>query len=586
MRRALPRRFIVLAVLVFVSLTVQVLPAFAQAPVPKVTISGLFDQITSMGRNTYDGNLTRNSDSEWYARTRFRPDFEFAVGRVKAVLGLEIDLMYGQGGPNDGGFPGNTTGAVCGAGIGGAFGNVGVTPPGGKINTNGCLDLNTDVGGMIEIKWIYTEFPLTGKDSLLPFIPVETMARAGGQPFDTLAGYKLAQYANGDFAGISAVTTFTSNIRTNLAWVIVEDQLAGANRGNPSLKTGRGEDYALIFSPEFTPLKGLDLKPLYSWFHADGQTSGSARRNLVNRGSAGGALNNPLSRGAPQAPPAAGDPNYHEDRHTIGIDARWRIGGFGLDPTFYFQWGRVDSQAFDNGPGANGVGTKKVTADMSAFHVDLIASYQLGPVLIEGRGVYSTGNKARDNLAKGIRYYQPLDTDGNYWAGGWTQFWASGVDYFNQNTVSTGNYVGYDRYGRGGVAGRVTYFLTPTVSLYGVVHALFTAQSVDTDTASQLGVTGGTGIAVRTTVSQKSWVSGDSNYLGTELNLGLTWNFSANTAFDLVGGYLFSGSGLDASECRTFVTGATPNAACSNGTVVKMAAKDAYTLAARIRFAF
>src|SRR5215813_13982383 len=153
------RRFLVTAVLTLVTLVALAPPGFAQAPVPKVTISGLFDQVTSMGRNTYDGNLTRNSDSEWYARTRFRPDFEFAVGRVKAVLGLEIDLMYGQGGTNDGGFPGNNSGAVCGVGQGGAFlGNVGVTPPGGKVNTNGCLDLNTDVGGMIEIKWIYTEF--------------------------------------------------------------------------------------------------------------------------------------------------------------------------------------------------------------------------------------------------------------------------------------------------------------------------------------------------------------------------------------------------------------------------------------------
>jgi hypothetical protein len=253
------RRFIVPAVLVVVSLTAQVLPAFAQAPVPRVTISGLFDQITSMGRNTYDGNLTRNSDSEWYARTRFRPDFEFAVGRVKAVLGLEIDLMYGQGGPNDGGFPGNNSGFSPGCGA--PTGAFGTTPPGGKVNTNGCLDLNTDVGGMIEIKWIYTEFPLTGKDSLLPFIPVETVARAGGQPFDTLAGYKLALYANGDFAGISAITTFTPNIRTNLAWVILEDQLAGANRGNPSLKTGRGEDYALIASLEISPSRGWISSP-------------------------------------------------------------------------------------------------------------------------------------------------------------------------------------------------------------------------------------------------------------------------------------------------------------------------------------
>ncbi|HEU5303706.1 MAG TPA: hypothetical protein VFU40_03595, partial [Gemmatimonadales bacterium] len=175
------RRVIVAAVFAFVILAMLAPPGFAQAPAPKVTLSGLFDQVTSMGRNTYDGNLTRDSDTEWYARTRFRPDFEFAVGRVRAVLGIEIDLMYGQAGANDGGFPGNVSGTNSGC----------------KVNTNGCLDLNGDVGGMLEVKWIYTEFPLTGKDSLLPFIPIETMARAGAQPFDTLAQYKLAQYANG-----------------------------------------------------------------------------------------------------------------------------------------------------------------------------------------------------------------------------------------------------------------------------------------------------------------------------------------------------------------------------------------------------
>ena len=569
------RRSLVAAVLTLVTLVTLASPGFAQAPVPKVTISGLFDQITSMGRNTYDGNLTRNSDSEWYGRTRFRPDFEFSVGRVRAVLGLEIDLAYGQMGPNDGGFPGNTSGAA-----GGVAATAGSPVPGCKVNTNGCLDINTDVGGMIEIKWIYTEFPLTGKDSLLPFIPVETMARAGGQPFDTLAQYKLAQFANGDFAGVSAITTFTPNIKTNLAYVIIEDQLAGANRGNPSLKTGRGEDYSIIFSPEFTPTKGLDIKPLFDWIHADGQTSGTVRRNLVNFGTVGGTLNGTAARGGPLTPAAAGDPTYHENRYTIGVDARWRVGGFGLDPTLYYQWGTVDSQAFITSPGATG--SKKTSADMTAFLLDVIGSYQLGPLLLEARGSYSTGNKARDNLATKIRYFQPLDTDGNYFAGGWTQFWASGVDYFNQGWATTGNYIGYDRYGRGSIAFRATYNITPALSLYGVVHTFLTAQAVDTDTGSQLAATGGAGTPARITISPKSWASGDSNYVGTEGNLGMTWRFSANTAFDLVGAYLFAGDALDASECPGQAAGTT----CSASVARKKSAQDAYTLAARVRLAF
>jgi hypothetical protein len=570
------RRFIVTAVLAFAILAMLAPPGYAQAPAPKVTLSGLFDQITSMGRNTYDGNLTRNSDSEWYARTRFRPDFEFSVGRVRAVLGVEIDLMYGQAGPNDGGFPANVSGQA-----GGVAG-------GTKVNTNGALDLNSDVGGMIEIKWVYTEFPLTGKDSLLPFIPVETMSRAGAQPFDTLAQYKLAQFANGDFAGISAITTFAPNIKNNLAWVILEDQLAGANRGVPSAtKPARGEDYSLIVSPEFTPTKGLDIKPLFDWFHAEGNTAGSSRRNLVNTATAtsgtaaagNGTLNGAFGRSQLGNP--NGDPTFHENRYTIGMDARWRIGGFGLDPTLYYQWGKIDNMAADRSPGSAGL-VGKHTADMSAFLLDVIASYQLGPLLIEARGSYSTGNKARDNLASTIRYFQPLDTDGNYFAGGWTQFWASGVDYFNQGWATTGNYVGYDRYGRGSFALRTTYNVTPALSFYAVGHALMTAKAVDTDTGSQLASAGGVGTPARTTVSPNSWVSGDSNYVGTEFNLGMTWRFSANTAFDLVGAYLFAGEALDAAECP----GSAAGSQCAAAVARKKSAQDAYTLAARVRLAF
>src|SRR5881296_2780498 len=270
----------ILAALLIVALTAP--SAFAQAPTPKVTINGLFDQVTAMGRNFYDGNLARDNDREWYARTRFRPDFTFEVGRVKAVLGLEIDLMYGQGGPNDGGFPGNNTGTAGGV-LNVVGGNVQNSNSGCKNNSNGCLDLNTDVGGMIEIKWIYTEFPLTGKDSLMPFIPVDTIARAGGQPWGSLANYKVV-YANGDFAGVSAVTTFAPNLKTNLAYVMVEDELAGSDRTDTVLggKPTRGNDFAIIISPEYTVFKGLDVKPLYSFFYAEGATSGSARRSAAD----------------------------------------------------------------------------------------------------------------------------------------------------------------------------------------------------------------------------------------------------------------------------------------------------------------
>ena len=417
-------------------------PVFAQTPppAPKVTITGTFDQITSAGRNIYDGNYSRDNDREWYARTRFRPDFEFAVGRTKAVLGVEIDLNYGQTGSNDGGFPGNNTGQACGF-SGGCK---------GAGSAGGGLDLNTDVAGLFEVKWIYTEFDLTGKDSLMPFIPFLTVARAGGQPFGTIANYKV-YYANGDFAGVDLYSTFTPDIKNHFAFVVVEDQLAGGNRSGAAAtpgtgataRTSRGEDYAFIISPEFSPTKGLDLKPMVSWFHADGLTAGAARRNAVNVRTVGGTMNGAAAVGG-GAP--AGDSADHEDRYTVGLDARWRIGAFGLDPTISYQWGKYTTQAFKT----NGsVGA--VQGEASAWLFDIIGSYQLGPLLLEMRGMYTSGNKAQDNLSLSKHYYEPLDLDTGYFSGGWLGMFGLGVDYFNGGGGSNHGMdtnIGYDRYGR------------------------------------------------------------------------------------------------------------------------------------------
>src|SRR5262245_6627905 len=315
------RRSLVTAAFVQVAVAFLASPVLAQVPTPRVTITGLFDQITSAGRNFYDGNFSRDNDREWYARVRFRPDFEFAVGRTKAVLGLEIDMMYGQAGSNDGGFPTNNSGA------GGGFAG------GAKNGTSGALDLNTDVGGITEIKWIYTEFDLTGKDSLLPFVPFLTVARAGGQPFGTIANYKV-YYANGDFAGVDLYSTFTPDFKNHFAWVDVEDQLAGGNRAPTTARTNRGKDYALIVSPELTPVKGLDMKPMFSWFHADGTTAGAARRNAFEQRLAGGTMNSGITNGGQTnagvggtlGTTAAGDATSHEQRYTVGLDARWRVG--------------------------------------------------------------------------------------------------------------------------------------------------------------------------------------------------------------------------------------------------------------------
>ena len=500
--------------------------AFAQAPAPKVTIVGLFDQVTSTGRNIYDGDFTRSSESEWYARTRFRPDFTFEVGRTKAVLGLEIDLQYGACGTTggDGSF-GTAAAAGCHSG------------------TNGGLDTNTDVGGIIEVKWMYTEFDLTGKDSLMPFIPVATVARLGGQPYATLANYKVA-YANGDFAGLSTRTTFAPNLTVAFAYVMVEDENASNKR---PAGVSRGNDWAIIFSPEITVFKGLDIKPLYSYFHADGTTNTSARRTVFDTNIAGGST----------VAAAGTRTSDSEGRHTIGVDARWRSGPFSLDPTFYYQFGSRD---FVRSAAAGGGSAE---ADISAFLVDIQGGFQLGPLLLEARGIWSSGNSARSDVTDNVKYFEPLNLDTGYYAG-WANILALGVDYFNGGGGANNQFdtnIGYDRYGRRQLGFRATYSLTPQLAFYGIVSPTWTDKKVDTDTT----IVGG--------LRQAPTSKGGSQYIGTEADLGLTWRFAPNTVFDLVGAYLLAGDALDA--VRTV-----------NGVTTKFDAEDGWTVAARVRLSF
>jgi len=370
------------------------------------------------------------------------------------------------------------------------------------------------------------------------------------------------------------VTTFAPNLKTNVAFVMIEDQLAGGNRAAATTRTSRGKDYAIIVRPEITPFKGLDIKPLYSYFHADGLTAGTSRHSVINRRFVGGGgTNSALANGGCQTAAAAcaaagnaGDSTNQEERHTIGFDMRWRMGPFGFDPSVMYQWGTSDHQAVrTNGQVA------RVEADMSSWLVDLLGSFTVGPFLLEARGVYTPGNKARDNLARSIRYYQPISMDGNWWAG-WGGILGSGVDYFNGALLTNqARFIGYDRYGSARAALRATYNITPAFAVWGIASPSWTAEKVDTDTGATPGL--GAGSTSRTTVSDRSWVEGDSRYIGTETDLGITWRFAPNAAFDLEGSYLFAGAALGTAELL-------------NGVHTRRDPNDAYQLAARVRFAF
>jgi hypothetical protein len=501
--------------------------AYAQAPAPKVTISGLIDNVTSYSQNiaNYNGGVFNRGDQMWYMRTRGRFDFIGEVGKAKGVLGIELDHVYGQAGSNDSTIV--NAGAAATTAVQTGFG------------TDGSFDLNTDSRGIIEIKWLYVEFPV-------PLIPIPTTARLGAQPFGAIASYKLAAYATGDFPGVNVNWQFTPNVKLVTTYVQVEENLTGPTTKDGLAYAGilntqnRGDDWAAIISPEITPFKGLDLKPLLSVFSAQGTTNGSSRAGRGGIGTGSGFFANPdgTMRGG-----------INEQRYTVGLDARLRMGPFSLDPTFMYQFGNRTVLGNTTGAAAGFaaagvVNGRKYYADINAFLFDLRAGYQLGPLLLEGVGVYTTGNKARSTTLTSVGYYQPLTTDTSYLADWGTQLTSLGIDYLNAYNEAAGriayagNQIGWDKYGRGQIGIKATYAFTPALSVMAGVNGHWTAEAVDRNSTAVPGA----GLLPAFAGGPRD----NSNFVGTEFMALVSWRFADGLVWDNAAGYMIPGRALDA----------------------------------------
>lgn len=542
-------------------------PVMAQAPAPKVTINGLVDTITTYDRNlsNEDLNYHRDKDREWYARVRARPDITAEVGTTKFVLGLEIDYAFGSVSANSGKQRFGTT-------------------EGSPINTD-IGKSATDAGtGILEMKWAYTEFDI-------PLLPFNGRIRLGAQPFTAV--YKVGTLASSDFAGINVDLNFTPEIKWHATWAQINDSLDGVQSGwNP-------DSGAVITSVEVTPIKGVDLRPIFGFFDLDGSITTSTRQ----------------ARGGVGTGATVFVPGDHERRYTIGMDSRLRFGPVYIDPTFYYQWGEREQTFTNAGPKLQVNGTcqgavaycEQRTAKRSAWFADVRGGFQLGPLLLEGAGIYASGNKAQDDLTNGrtkLKFFEPLTADTSFYTG-WAEIWALGIDYFNiiyarASGLDTGVAIGYDKYGLIRFGFRPSYAITPNFSVRAAVTANWTAEKVDTDgliaagtglTPANVNVTCVAGVCSLNKKAGESRPQGDSRYLGTELDLGLTWRFAPNIALDLVGAYNWSGDAMGSAGAvpNSCVAGGNNNGACNPSKLVTSPnnnVKDVQAVTARIRYTF
>jgi hypothetical protein len=553
--------------LIVIALIATAGPVAAQ---PKVTITGLVDNITSYTHNLSqtDLNPARNKESEWYSRTRIRPDITAEVGTTKFVLGLEIDETWGQTGNLGAAGACGGTASTVNAGLG--AGTVCSSPQ--RFGTTAGWQLNTDTQGVIEIKWAYTEFDV-------PLMPVPTRLRLGAQPFE--AQYKIATLATGDFSGAHLTSQLTPMLRANLTYAQMEEASTGPKDGFI-----RGEDFAIITSIEITPFKGLDIRPIFSYASYTGPASTSTRqaRGGVGTGTANFQVcpSNSLA-GAANGCPVPGNGSAIEDRFTVGVDSRWRFGPFSLDPTVFYQFGSRDQMALvasrTSGPGV------QTTLKRDAWYVDIRGGWQAGPLLLELAGIYTTGNKAQDRIdlnGSRLKFYEPLDTDGSYFSG-WAEIMGNATtDYFNAFRAPSASLrptinVGYDKYGLILAGARASYALTPSFTLRTMASARWTAQSVDT-ASTVANATGLTPRCSALTVDNGSCVDrGTARYLGTELDIGFQWRFAPNVALDFAAAYVFMGPGYSSPGITNITTGNVTNGRNP---------QDVQTIATRVRYTF
>ena len=139
------RRLALVLLAFLVTLGMLAPPSFAQAPAPKVTVTGLVDFVTTAYKNlSYAAlqDVTNDKEKAWISRERGVFTLTGEVGRVKGVWAIELDFTNGAGNFNASSQPGSLT-------------TVGVAANGTSAN----FDLDTDIQGAVETKWLYLETP-------------------------------------------------------------------------------------------------------------------------------------------------------------------------------------------------------------------------------------------------------------------------------------------------------------------------------------------------------------------------------------------------------------------------------------------
>ena len=278
---------------------------------------------------------------------------------------------------------------------------------------------------------------------------------------------------------------------------------------------GNGDDWALGTYATITLSEGLEADLIYAFHFADCGEAAKADQD---------------ARCTAQAHYGIGIPSvYEETRHWIGSTLRYQYADFSFSPTL-IMYLADDQQA----------------GDTESLLLDVRADYNIGPLSLSGRVVYTPGSDLNaDGSKRSDRDYDVIGVWGIPLATQWFNLFGntSGSPTFNDlgplllGGSAQGN-IRHESFGLVHVAAKAEYTLTPQTTI-GAAVGIFNTAEETVGTPSGASTFGGTAVDFAGVT-----YAGGSN-LATEVDAWLHYQLYSNTTISFFVAYAMTGDALD-----------------------------------------
>ena len=360
------------------------------------------------------------------------------------------------------------------------------------------FDLGND-NNAFELKHLYV-------DIKIPSTPLRLQVGGFGVNATTL---KRCIVFCDDAGGIAVHGKWSPNFSTYSWFIVAEEEFI--EDGGDSL----GEDFTVGTNFMLQFAEGIDVHFLGAYYDIDGSSSDSSSLMVgsCSVGRDGGAGVHCFER---------------DQRYYLGVDAKLKFGAFTLSPSFIYLGGTRDL-----------VGGGE--ADLQAFLLDVRGKMSFGPLSVEGRFVYIPGNDADDDLADGseLHYWQNITVTTVHRSVQWFELMGWNFDTTSTQPFGSNNSRGmaygatFDQFGLIHPAVKIDYKVAKPFTVSASVGAFLTPEDV--------GAPARFGGAVPNTYN---W-TGDDNYLGTEFDVWLTYDWFKGTTINVWFAYAAIGDAHD-----------------------------------------